>query len=168
MCIVGAEVSSLFAVLLDPLGNLLKDVSLCAGNANVGGGVGSGLKDELHAELLAGSLHNRDTTAHSLISQVTGEGDVHEGIAAQLVRGADDQIAAGHEVVVGNQVGSGADLGQILVGLAGDAEDVRAALLDLAESLGGAGNGLVDDDGLHVGGRRTGSRWSGWWSPAPR
>ena len=35
--------------------------------------------------------------------------------------------------------------------LTGDAEDVGAALLDLTEGLGRAGDGLVDDDGLHVG-----------------
>ena len=76
---------------------------------------------------------------------------MHEGVAAQLVGGADDQIAAGHEVIVAHQVGSGADLEQILMGLAGDAQDVGADLLDLTERLGGAGDGLVDDDGLHVG-----------------
>ena len=35
--------------------------------------------------------------------------------------------------------------------LTGDAEDVGAALLDLTEGLGRAGDGLVDDDRLHVG-----------------
>ena len=35
--------------------------------------------------------------------------------------------------------------------LAGDADDVGAALLDLAESLGGTGNGLVDNNSLHLG-----------------
>ena len=35
--------------------------------------------------------------------------------------------------------------------LTGDAEDVGATLLDLAEGLGRAGDGLVDDDRLHVG-----------------
>ena len=42
--VIGAEVSSLLAVLLDPLRNLLKDVGLCACNADVRGGVGSGLR----------------------------------------------------------------------------------------------------------------------------
>ena len=74
-----------------------------------------------------------------------------EGVRAQLVGGADDQIAAGHEVVVAHQVGGGADLGQVLMGLTGDAEDVGTALLDQAEGLGSAGDGLVDDDGLHQG-----------------
>ena len=151
MCVVGAEVSSLFAVLLDPLGNLLKDVSLCAGNANVGGGVGSGLKDELHAELFAGSLHDGNTAAHGLISHVAREGDMNKGVAAELVRGADDEVAAGNKVVVADEVSSGADLGQVFVGLTGDADDVGAALLDLTEGLGRAGNALVDDDRLHVG-----------------
>ena len=76
---------------------------------------------------------------------------MHEVGAAQLVGGADDQVAAGDEVVVADQVGSGTDLGQVLVGLAGDAQDVGTALLDLAEGLGGAGDGLVDNDSLHVG-----------------
>ena len=149
--VVGAEVSGLLAVGLGPLGDLLQDVSLRAGHADVRGGIGSSLHNELHAELLAGGLHDRDTTAHGLISQVTGEGDVHKGVTAQLVSGADDQIAASHEVVVAHQIGSGADLEQILMGLAGDAQDVGADLLDLTERLGGAGDGLVDDDGLHVG-----------------
>ena len=35
--------------------------------------------------------------------------------------------------------------------LTGDADNVGAGFLDLAESLGGAGNSLVHDDGLHVG-----------------
>ena len=116
-----------------------------------GCGVGSGLFHQLHAELLAGGLHDGQTAGHGLISQMTGEGNVHEGVAAQLVSGADDQITTGHEVVVADQVGSGADLGQILVGLTGDADNVGAGFLDLAESLGGAGNSLVHDDGLHVG-----------------
>ena len=149
--IVGAEVSSLLAVLLDPCGHLLQNVGLSAGNADIRGGIGSRLQDELHAELLAGGLHDGHAAAHGLIGHVAGEGDMYEGIAAQLVRGADDQIAAGHEVVVGDQVGSGADLGQILVSLACDADDVRAGLLDLAERLGGAGDSLIDNDGLHQG-----------------
>ena len=37
------------------------------------------------------------------------------------------------------------------MGLTGDADDVGAALLDLTEGLGRAGNALVDDDCLHVG-----------------
>ena len=38
------------------LGSLLQHVGLGAGDAHVGGGIGSGLQDELHAELLAGLL----------------------------------------------------------------------------------------------------------------
>ena len=151
MRIVGAEVSGVLAILLNPFRNLLQNVSLSARHANVRGGVGSGLFHQLHAELLAGGLHDGQTAGHGLISQMTGEGNVHEGVAAQLVSGADDQITTGHEVVVADQVGSGADLGQILVGLTGDADNVGAGFLDLAESLGGAGNSLVHDDGLHVG-----------------
>ena len=79
------------------------------------------------------------------------EGDVNEGVTAQLVSGADDEVAAGDEVVIADEVSSGADLGQVFVRLTCDAEDVRAAFLDAAESLGGAGNSLVNDDGLHVG-----------------
>ena len=151
MRVVGAEVSGLLAVLARPLGNLLEDVSLSTGNADVRGGVGSGLHLELHAELLAGRLHDGDTTAHGLVSEVAREGDVNEGVAAKLMRGADDEVAAGNEVVVAHEVGSRADLGQILMRLTGDAEDVGAALLDLTEGLGRAGDGLVDDDRLHVG-----------------
>ena len=150
MGVVGAEVSSVLAVLLDPLGHLLQNVSLSAGHANVRGGVGSSLQHELHVELLTGSLHDGHAAAHGLISHVTGEGNVHEGVAAQLVSSADDQVAAGDEVVVADQVSSGADLGQVLMGLTGNADDVRAGLLDLAESLSGAGNSLVHDDGLHL------------------
>ena len=149
MGVVGAEVGGILTVLLDPLGGLLQHVGLGAGDAHVGGGIGSGLQDELHAELLAGLLHDGHTAAHGLIGHVPGEGDVDKGVAAQLVGGADDQVAAGDEVVVAHQVGGGAHHGQILVGLAGDAQDVGAALLDLSEGLGGAGDGLVDDDGLH-------------------
>ena len=101
--VVGAEVSGLLAVLADPLRHLLQDVSLSAGHANVRGGVGSGLFHQSHAKLLAGGLHDRQTAAHGLIGQMAGEGNVHEGIAAQLMSGADDQIAAGHEVVVASQ-----------------------------------------------------------------
>lgn len=82
---------------------------------------------------------------------MAGEGDVHEVGAAQLVGGADDQIAAGNEVVVADQIRSGADLRQVLMGLAGDAQDVGPALLDLTERLCGSGDSLVDDDGLDVG-----------------
>ena len=149
--IVGAEVSSLFAVHLSPLGNLLQNVSLGAGDAHVGGGIGSGLQNKLHAELVAGGLHNGHTAGHGLIGHVAGEGDVHEGVTAQLVSGTDDQIATGNEVVVGGQVSSGTDLGQVLMGLTGNTDDVGAALLDLTESLGGARHSLVDNDGLHCG-----------------
>ena len=133
--VVGAEVGGMLAVLLDPLGNMLKDVGLGAGNTDVSGGVGSGLKDELHAELFAGSLHDRHAAAHGLVGHMAREGDVDEGVAAHLVSGADHQVAAGDEVVVDDQVGSGADLGQVFVGLTSDAEDVGAALFDLTESL---------------------------------
>ena len=37
------------------------------------------------------------------------------------------------------------------MGLTGYADDVGTALFDLAEGLGGAGDSLVDDDGLHLG-----------------
>ena len=149
--VVGAEVSGLLAVLAHPLGNLFKDVSLRTGNADVRGGVGSGLHLEAHAELLAGRLHDGDAAAHGLVSEVAREGDMNKGVAAKLVRGADDEVAAGNEVVVAHEVGSRADLRQILMRLTGDAEDVGATLLDLAEGLGRAGDGLVDDDRLHVG-----------------
>ena len=81
---------------------------------------------------------------------------MHEGVTAQLVSGADDEVAAGDEVVIADEVSSGADLGQVFVRLTCDAEDVRTAFLDAAESFGGAGNSLVNDDGLHVGGHRRG------------
>ena len=76
---------------------------------------------------------------------------MHEGVTAQLVSGTDDQVATGNEVVVGGQVSSGTDLGQVLMGLTGNTDDVGAALLDLTESLGGARHSLVDNDGLHCG-----------------
>ncbi len=129
---------------------MLEDVGLGAGGADVRlGGVGSGFQHEVHAELFAGGLHDSDAAAHGLIAHVTREGDVHEGVAAQLVSGADHQIAAGDKVIIAHQVGRRADLGQVFVGFAGNAEDVRAHFLDLAEGFGGAGHGLVDDDGLH-------------------
>ena len=53
---------------------------------------------------------------------------MYEGVAAQLVSGADDQVAAGNEVVVADQIGRAADLRQILVALTCDAQDVGAAL----------------------------------------
>ena len=151
MGIVGTEVSRLLAILLNPLGHLLQNISLSAGHANVRGGIGSGFQHEVHAKLLAGGLHDGHTAGHGLVRHMPGEGDVHEGVAAQLVGSTDDQVAAGHEVVVAHQVGSGADLGQVLVGLAGNAEDVRPGLLDLTEGLGNAGDGLVHDDRLHLG-----------------
>ena len=150
MGVIGAEVGGVFAVLLNPFGNLLKDVGLSTGNTDVRGGVGSGLKDEGHTELFAGGLHDGNTAAHGLIGHVTREGDMDEGVAAKLVGGADDQVAAGNEVVVADQIGSAADFGQVFVGLTGNAEDVGATLFDLTEGLGGAGDGLVDDDGLHL------------------
>ena len=70
---------------------------------------------------------------------------MYEGVAAQLVSGADDQVAAGNEVVVADQIGRAADLRQILVALTCDAQDVGAALFDLTERLGGARYGLVND-----------------------
>ena len=149
MGVVGAEVGGVLTVLLDPGGDVLQDISLSAGDTHVGGGVGSGLQDELHVELLAGLLHDGHTAAHGLIGHVPGEGDVHEGVGAQLVSGADDQVAAGDEVVVAHQVCGRTDFRQVLVALAGDAQDVGAALLDLGERLGSAGDRLVDDDGLH-------------------
>ena len=147
--VIRAEVSSVLAVFLDPLRNLLKDISLRTGNTDVSGRVGRGLKDELHAKLLARSFHDGSAAAHGLIGHVAREGDVDEGVAAELMRSADDQVAAGYEVVVADEVGSGADLGEVLMGLAGDADDIGAAVLDLAERFGGARDGLVNDDRLH-------------------
>ncbi len=149
--VVCAEVSGVRAVLLDPLRNMLKNVSLRAGNADIGCRVGSGLHLELHAELFACLFHDRDAAAHGLIGHVTREGDVYECIAAQLVCCADHQIAASHEVVVDDEVCCGTDLGKILVGLTCDADDVRSLLLDAAERLSSSGNCLVDNDRLHLG-----------------
>lgn len=67
-------------VLLNPLRNLLRDASLSAGNANVGGGIKgrSQRVQELHAELLAGCLRGHDG-CHGLASRERGkEGHMYE------------------------------------------------------------------------------------------
>ena len=129
---------------------MLKDVGLGARYADIGGRVGSRLHGKCHAEFLAGFLHDRDSAAHGLIGHMTREGNVHEGVAAELVSRADHQVSAGDKVVVDDEIRGGADLGKILVGLTGDADDVRSLLLDLAEGLGRAGDRLIHDDRLHL------------------
>ena len=73
MRVVGAEVGGILAVLFNPFGRMLEDVSLGAGNTHVGGGIRSGLKHERHAEFLAGFLHDRHAAAHGFIAHVAGE-----------------------------------------------------------------------------------------------
>ncbi len=75
---------------------------------------------------------------------------MHECIATKLMSGADDQIAAGHKVIVDSEVCRGLNYRRILVGFTGDGDDVGSSLLDAAESLSGSRNGLVDNDGLHL------------------
>ena len=63
---------------------------------------------------------------------------------------ADNQVAAGNEIVVADQVSRASNLRKVLMALAGNTENVRACLFNLTESLGCAGNGLVHDDCLHL------------------
>ncbi|MPM20298.1 hypothetical protein SDC9_66727 [bioreactor metagenome] len=150
MGIIGAEECSVLAIGLNPSGHLLEDVLLGTSNTNVGGRIGSSLKDELHSELLAGGTHDGDAAAHGLIAEVSGERDVHERVTAELVSSADDQIAAGHEVIVDSKVCRGLDYTRVLVSFTSDGDDVGSLLLDAAECLGGAGDCLVDDDRFHL------------------
>ena len=73
MSVVCTEICGICAILFNPLGNMLKDISLSAGNSDIGCRVGSSLLNQLHSKLLAGSLHDGKTTAHGLICKVTGE-----------------------------------------------------------------------------------------------
>ena len=63
---------------------------------------------------------------------------------------ADDQIAAGHEVIIADQIRSGADFRKVFMRFTCDAEDVRSLLLDLTERFRRARDCLVYDDGLHI------------------
>ena len=146
-----ATFSPLGPYFFSQAGDLLEDELLGAGHAHIGGGVGSGLEGPLDAEVLAGLFHDRAAAAEALIGHVAGEGDVHEGLGAHFLGGPDDGVAAGDEVLAGDEVGgAGDDLG-ILVGFAGESVDVGALGLDALEGFGGPGNRLVDDDGLHEG-----------------
>jgi hypothetical protein len=81
---------------------------------------------------------------------VAREGDVNKGVAAQLMGGTNDQIAAGNKVIVADQIGRAADFGKIFVSFACNTQDVRPFFLNSAESFRRAGNRLVNDDGLHL------------------
>ena len=147
--VVGAEESGVGAILVKPLRNVLEDELLRAGHADVAGGIGSALEVILHPQIVAGGFHDLGATRHKLIAHVTGEGDMDEIGAAQLVGGEDDQIAAGDAVGVNDKIpGRGDDAG-ILVVLAGKQQDVGPGFADTAERLGRARDSLVDDDGLH-------------------
>ena len=133
-------------------GVLFHDELLGAGHSDVGGRVGGRLESVLEAEILAGYLEYLVTAAQGLVGHVPGEGDMDEFLRAELLGRPDDGVAAGHEIVREDHVGAGAlDDEGILVGLAGEEEDVGPLGLDPLEGLGAAGDGLVDDDGLHEG-----------------
>ena len=70
----------------------------------------------------------------------------------EIVRNVNLDVKEGEILGIGGLAGQGKlGIPNGVMGLAGDAQDVGADLLDLTERLGGAGDGLVDDDGLHVG-----------------
>ena len=102
-----------------------------------------------HAQIVAGDLHDLGAAGEKLIAHVTGEGDMDEVGAAQLVGGEDDQIAAGEISGVSDKVGRGRDDAGILVVLPGKQQDIGARLANTAERLGRARDSLVDDNGLH-------------------
>ncbi|MPL59738.1 hypothetical protein SDC9_05293 [bioreactor metagenome] len=149
--VVGAEESGFLAVLLDPLGDLLEDELLSAGHADVGGRVRGGFEGELDAQVVAGFFHDGPAASERLVAHVPGEGNVDEGLGAQLLGCPDDGVAAGNEVGGKSQIGGALDYQGVLMGLAGEEKDVLVLLADALEGLGGSGNGLVDDDSFHKG-----------------
>jgi len=92
--VVGAEEGCVLAILLDPCRRLFKDELLGSGHAYVARGVGGRLKGKLHAEILAGLLHDRAAASERLVAHVAREGDVYEGLASELLRGIDDEVSA--------------------------------------------------------------------------
>ena len=146
---VGAEECCVLAILLDPLGSSLEDVLLCTCDSDIGCRVRSGDIDEIHAKLVAGLDHDCPSSLHLLHCEVAREGDVDECVASELVSSIDHQVATGNEVIGCGEISSAGDEVGLLMGLASEAEDVRADSLDLAESLSCSRNSLVDDDSLH-------------------
>ena len=149
--VVRAEERRVLSILLDPGRHLLKDELLRARHAHVAGGVRSRFKHELDPQVPARLLHDGAAPAQRFVAHVTREGDVDEGVHAQLLRRVGDQVAAADEVALGHQVrGHGRDAG-VLVSLADQEDDVRPLLANAAEALRRAGDALIDHDHLHLG-----------------
>ena len=92
------------------------------------------------------------TADDQLHSHVTGEGIVNEHIDAPLLAGLHDGVALADFIGVQHDIGSGGDNGRILLGSAGNQQDVVTAHFpNLVEAGLGARDGLAHHDGLHVG-----------------
>ena len=151
---VGAVEANLLAgILLHDLRNVLEYRSLGTGHASVAGRVGAVTLDELDAVAFSGHLHRVALCNDGLVGQVTGEGVVHDHVAAPLGSLVSDLVAAADLVNGQDDVRSSGDVRRILGGNAGDQQDVIAAqaILDLGEGGNCALNALNEDDGLDVG-----------------
>ena len=148
---VGAEECGVLAVLVNVDLDVLGDPSLCAGNASVAGGIGSGSLDVLDAQLSAASLEACLTAGDGSVAQVALEGDVDEGLCALSSSLVDDGGAHCDLVDQQDHVSSSSDDSGILSSDACDEQDVVTGLLDLVDGSGHAGNSLADDDRLHIG-----------------
>lgn len=149
--VVGAEEGGLRAELVEPLGNLFQNVLLGAGHTDVGGGVGSAHEVEVDAEFLTGRFHDVAAAGKEFVAHVAGEGNMHEVGDAELLGGGDDEVAAGDVVGVDGEVGGAFNDIGVFMGFTHEEHDVGALFTDALEGGRGAGDALVDDDGLHVG-----------------
>src|SRR5699024_1462909 len=79
---VGAEESSVLAVLIHINLNVLRNPGLSAGNAGITRGIGSGSFYILNAQLCAAGLEAGLTGGDGSVAQMALEGNVNEGLGA--------------------------------------------------------------------------------------
>ena len=94
----------ILTVLLDPCGHFFEDELLRARHPHVARRVRRRLEHELDAQVLARGLHDRAAPAQRLVAHVAGEGDVHEGLGAHLLRAERDGVAAADVVGIDRHV----------------------------------------------------------------
>ena len=148
---VGGEERGVDAILLDVLGNVLNDPLLCTGNAGITGRVGSGSFYILNAKLLTGLLEQLAACCDCSIREVTGKGDVNEGLGTLLLSLLDNCCALRDLIGEHADVSLGSDDCGILCANAADEKHIGTSLTNLVNSGSSTGNGLNEYYCLNVG-----------------
>ena len=147
--VVGRVEAGVLAIFLDPLRHVFQQELLGTHHTNVAQRIGGGFEDELDAQILTGLLEHHAATGQGLKTHVAREGNMHEGLGAQLLGGPDHAITGRDEVVTHGEVSDFADHQRIFLGNAAQQENVRTHFTNTTETFRCTRNRLIHDDRFH-------------------